>query len=567
MRDLARCFLFASLLPLSGGVWALGLGELRGEAVLGKGLNVSVELLGDDKRLPDASCFRLVAPVAGGDMPWLRKATFDVRQAKRPVVDIRTDAPIHDPVFKIALQVTCGNDLLREYTLLASPAIDGLAPQVVAPQATVSSPTVSRGAVPEPRRASPSTPAGGRPPVVMDAAISRRNPVPPVLPERQMLSGSAGEPYLRLATDLPLSARETQESQRDLLRLEFKMLLALHEQATAQLATTEKLRRMEGTLGELKQRAADFAVRVEKGEAAPSAPAAAPAAVPVAAPSQSVQLPSASDSDSSDWLLYAALFGGVIGLAGWLAWRGRREREQPQPETLLPAPELIVDPPRIHEAQEAEVPDLAFEPHPEVVSSVMDLDLEEMGEVPPIDSPTVTRAVAPHSIMSIDATSIDEHFEANPVVELAEIMLSFGRVKGAAQALQEYIDTNPQEALQPWVRLLEIYRMAGMRQEFEAAAQNLKQHFNVAVQQWESPSTLLTGAVVPEVSASAGLEDFERLTNMVVKLWPDGDVVGYLTLLLRDNRGGDRQGFPMGVVEDIMFLIELKEVCRLMYAK
>ena len=46
------------------------------------------------------------------------------------------------------------------------------------------------------------------------------------------------------------------------------------------------------------------------------------------------------------------------------------------------------------------------------------------------------------SIMSVSAATVDEHFEANPVMELAEIMLSFGRVKGAAQALQEYIDSN-----------------------------------------------------------------------------------------------------------------------------
>jgi hypothetical protein len=33
------------------------------------------------------------------------------------------------------------------------------------------------------------------------------------------------------------------------------------------------------------------------------------------------------------------------------------------------------------------------------------------------------------SVLSISATSLDEHFEANPVMELADIMLSFGRVK------------------------------------------------------------------------------------------------------------------------------------------
>ena len=88
-------------------------------------------------------------------------------------------------------------------------------------------------------------------------------------------------------------------------------------------------------------------------------------------------------------------------------------------------------------------------------------------------------------MFSISNATVDEHFEANPVMELADIMLSFGRVKGAAQALQEFIDHNPQEALQPWIRLMDVYRMAGMRAEFEQVARNLNQHFNVEVQSWE----------------------------------------------------------------------------------
>ena len=42
---------------------------------------------------------------------------------------------------------------------------------------------------------------------------------------------------------------------------------------------------------------------------------------------------------------------------------------------------------------------------------------------------------------------------------------------------------------------------------------------------------------------------------MVVDLWASGDVIGfYLYQLLRDNRGGQRQGFALPVVDDILFL-------------
>jgi S1-C subfamily serine protease len=46
---------------------------------------------------------------------------------------------------------------------------------------------------------------------------------------------------------------------------------------------------------------------------------------------------------------------------------------------------------------------------------------------------------------------------------------------------------------------------------------------------------------------------------MVCELWRTGDVVGYLYQLLRDNRGGQRVGFALPVVEEILFLVELKE--------
>jgi hypothetical protein len=177
-------------------------------------------------------------------------------------------------------------------------------------------------------------------------------------------------------------------------------------------------------------------------------------------------------------------------------------------------------------------------------------------------------------MMSIAAATVDEHFEANPVMELADIMLSFGRVKGAAQALQEYIDHNPQEALQPWIRLMDVYRMAGLREEFDNVARNLNQHFNVEIQQWDPSEPTLNrhtidmvleddaGQPVPPLPAqpkAASLEDLPRIMQQIVDLWRDGDVVAYLQQLLRDNREGKRAGFPLQVVSDMLFLVELKE--------
>jgi pilus assembly protein FimV len=203
------------------------------------------------------------------------------------------------------------------------------------------------------------------------------------------------------------------------------------------------------------------------------------------------------------------------------------------------------------------------------------LDAEEAPQVPVVTPEAVAVPNGPDSPLSMSGATVDEHFEANPVMELAEIMLSFGRVKGAAQALQEYIDHNPEEALQPWIRLMDVYRMAGMRDEFDRLAQDLNLHFNVEIQHWDpertasrldEPLDFVLDAEVEGAEASPHaepkaltLEDMEHIRKKLIECWGGTECLDYLNQLLRDNRGGKRSGFTLPVVEEILFLIELLE--------
>lgn len=568
------------LFAFSGSVSAVGLGELRGQPSLGDRLRLEIELLGTDRQPVDAACFRLIRPAGSDDLPWLKQASLSVRKGTPQVLQIRSEIPLREPILQVAIQLACGHEISREYMLLASPAKDGGVP--AEPRTGVEAPTVpaSRSVQRPPRIRPAQTDVAEPPPRLMPRKAERR-PAPNRLPDRLMLSGGGevGEPSLRLSTEL-MSWRdgEAKEAKRDILRLEYKMLMALNEQATTQMATAEKLRNMEDTLGELQQRAADFAGRVEKDAAAvtpiapksdvspppPEAPTVQPKVVKTVAPEES--------SGLSEWSIYGALLGALLGIGGWLGWRNYRERQQRQVDDEFPilAPEIAVDPQR-----EMEQDDQAVDIHLGQVSSepvyTAPIDLElDGGDAQRPDAPVVSAkkdSLTRDSILSMTATTIDEHFEANPVMELAEIMLSFGRVKGAAQALQEYIDNNPQEALQPWIRLMEVYRLAGMRNEFEMVARNLNQHFNVEVQHWDAAQASAQAQAAELVIENAGplaprpetLEDMPRIIKMVCDLWPTGDVVGYLYQLLRDNRGGKRTGFSLPVVEEILFLIELKE--------
>jgi hypothetical protein len=259
----------------------------------------------------------------------------------------------------------------------------------------------------------------------------------------------------------------------------------------------------------------------------------------------------------------------VLAVLGWVGWRNYRERGSGAGATELAVPPIKVDARRTGERDERGGADLDVDP----AAMAMPTRLEIRPPAAP-GSPAAAGKGATHdSIMSIAAASLDENFEANPVMELAEIMLSFGRVKGAAQALQEFIDTNPKEALKPWIRLLDVYRMAGMRHEFERVAGELNTHFNVQVQRWEDGSSdsghtridVLVDSERPITSPTAsGLESIPRVVDQVVAGWQSGDAAAVLDDLLRDNRGGARVGFPLPVVDDLLFLIDLVETSKVL---
>ncbi len=119
-RALGRTSLSLLTLLLSGQVWAIGLGDLRSQPVLGESIRLEVSLLGVDRQRIDPSCFRLAQP-AGDDLPWLRRASFALRQGAEPILEIRTDAPLREPVMQMTIQVGCGHEISRTYMLMASP--------------------------------------------------------------------------------------------------------------------------------------------------------------------------------------------------------------------------------------------------------------------------------------------------------------------------------------------------------------------------------------------------------------------------------------------------------------
>lgn len=156
--------------------------------------------------------------------------------------------------------------------------------------------------------------------------------------------------------------------------------------------------------------------------------------------------------------------------------------------------------------------------------------------------------------VGIDQTARPANEEDPPshehVLELAEIMMSFGRAEGAAQTLSDFLRDYPKESLVPWLKLLDLYHKSGRRGEYDDLAPKLNRAFNVKVPAWEE----FTGPTTSE-----SVEQFAHIMARVNATWPGQECLDYLTELLRDNRAGARIGFPLGVIDDILLLKSMLE--------
>jgi hypothetical protein len=151
--------------------------------------------------------------------------------------------------------------------------------------------------------------------------------------------------------------------------------------------------------------------------------------------------------------------------------------------------------------------------------------------------------------IEVDDETVDEHAAA---IELAEIMMGFGRVQGAADTLADFIHNHPKQAVTPWLKLLEVYRAAGMRSEFEALILRLNQTFNVKAVAWEDFELSRKNPV--------SLEALPHVMAQISARWGTRDCQRYLQSLLRDNREGTREGFPLPVIDDILLLAGLLDL-------
>lgn len=379
-------------------------------------------------------------------------------------------------------------------------------------------------------------------------------------------AGAGAEAPLRLSTELSTRfSNKLSENSRNLLRLEYKLLNALYVQAGEQLAMAEQVRILEASFEEMRV-ASENATR--QIEAAKAAAASTPPPVSTVAPGTPKPPPAAAGKapeESASWWLEILLVLGLVGVLSWILAR-RARKPMLEPEALAAAQPLDVPLPAVSPtdpdpwAAEAE----QDAPPPARVAGIMpDIVLDE---VPPAHPGNIDFATPDQPVRHLE---VDESGDYRTVTELADIMVCFGRIKGATQALEEFLERNPGAALAPWMKLLEIFRSNDMREEFETYALKLRGHFNVAPASWEFAGECLGKPIALTDENNMSIEDLlqklptigtlPHIKENILKTWDAPEGLTYLTHLLRDTRDGKRSGFPLTIARELQFLLELLE--------
>ncbi|GAA5158632.1 hypothetical protein GCM10025770_03390 [Viridibacterium curvum] len=599
---------------------AVGLGDAETSSRLGQLLHARIAVQANVDEEISADCIRLEGPRrdAGEDLPWLRTGRLRLESRNgKPVIIVSSVDTISSPILMFAIRVDCGTALRREYTLLLNPAevVDTPASRPSAPIETPPSPNAGtlrttqgetlqsiagslfpndRGLQaryitmlrqqnpgklntfqnhtplpPNTELAAPeigavmnsaATPAAQTlaPRPVQASSLERKNTPRPVAerpaprPQPRLVLGR-GDSSLQMATQLE-GRKELSEVERERLRTELQLIATLDEKIATQLELSEKLRQLEALQTRLQSdvQALESKLQAQQSALVPaadstlatsasvagSAPAASTAPTIAITPKVIAQKPGLESA--FPWWVITALASAIVGalVLVWLKWRTRTGTDNtasnlsPQPESAQ-ASETAAD--NLFEplSEDDIWPDLAPGKSPATRPELADLpSLSEHG---------------PASVLHI-VEDVEEHDSA---VELAEIMLSFGRVQGAAQTLADYIRANPLQAVKPWVKLLEVYKAGDMRAEFEALTLQLNKTFNVKPVAWDDFEIAMR--------APESLEHIPHVQERLCRVWGTRECQAWLHQLLRDNRQGTRQGFPLAIVDEILLLLAILE--------
>lgn len=339
------------------------------------------------------------------------------------------------------------------------------------------------------------------------------------MPYPSLAAAAAVDPELRRSERLDIRRLgKVSEDERSVLRIEWRAGLTGAEEARGVQELLDNLRRIEQTVAAISLLVRNLPAPMPVVETAAAGPEA---------------------SLAFDIRLLVANIAAACLVALW--WFRRRQSAKSSGAAAPPVPAEPHTMPATGAA--------AVESPPASEPPVIDFSLEVAGSESSrrADINRPGQAAAPPGTASRQPEDAVE-----PTLQLAEIMLSMGLEQGAAQALVDYAEANPRDALYHWLKLLGIYRQQGLHKDFAETAEKLRHYFNIHAEYSASQDASQDANDPPT------LEKFSRVAEHVQEIWRQPDqCIGYLRHLLEDNREGVRAGFPQTVAEEILLLIEI----------
>ncbi|KXB31441.1 hypothetical protein AT959_07190 [Dechloromonas denitrificans] len=558
----------------SGYASAIGFGEITLHSRIGEAIRAEVPVLAASGEALDTACFTL-ATLGGTDLPVITGARVRlIRNQNGYRLLITGHKPVTEPIFMLGLRANCGVDLQRDYVLMpeAPPSLADLPapPSNQPPPAQPAGTRTRRASEGETLESIAAALAGddagqqqrtlatlrrANPGLDTKEALAegtsirlpppKRRPPPPAADideaeQRQTRTYARAErPAPAPKKEAPAApSRRSPETAGDRLVLGAPPAdLKPGDKAAPQRASLsdmeERMLKLETTLHSLNQEVDKLnqaltlttEALVVQNRLQLALSAQQPTVVAAVAPP-----PAPASPATGNWLelLLSALAGGsvAVGLAGWLSRRRAPRRDSEMPLAISGyRPEVQVKP-EIRTAIAAETPHTPM---------------------PAVDIPLDDISIRPYET----AETVIDLDESDSALELAEIMLSFGRIRSAAETLALHVEEASPDNIQPWSMLLDLYRRGDMRNEFEMLLPKIREKFNVHVAAWDDSST--------PVSGLKALEDYAHITRRIVNSWGEQDCMDYLYELAHDNRAGQRSGFPLEVVEEIALLMRVLE--------
>jgi hypothetical protein len=549
-------------------VHAFTLGDLRGAAVIGRSLDLSVLIQTGEGEEVNGNCIR--AEVFHADAPQAtpRVSVTPGRDSSTPMlVRIESAATVDEPVVSVVVRATCGSTTQRRYVLLADFPVMPDIPELVTPLApevplvqvpadalpkarvdaasgfVVTKPLASTGPRPDKPKARKKAVASAVPPGTMpEKSTDKTKRQAPAAPR------AAGQAVLKLDPLDVLSDRvDASDTFMDFSPAEDAMRYG------RQIVTLENdLKALRSQSASNEKLMLDLRSKLQQAE----------------------------QNQISTGLLYALVAALVVSLLMWLwLWRARQADKQSTSAWWNPADQQATASVRAMEptatrphgllmeaaanAAAAATPPVVLPgsakatpvvpqkvptalPMPDVSGLDVDLDMAFSSPMPLDGGPDNATANVPFETNSIRHISLDPILD---VRQQAEFFVSLGQTDRALVILKKQIAETSEPNPLLYLDLISLYHSLGMKADFREQRDTFHRIFNGIIPDF--PAYNLPGR---------DLESYPEVVSVLVRLWPRMDALAFLSAcIFHDTQRLNRQTYELPAFKDLLMLHTLAD--------